>query len=335
MRRPSPALIMAAITAGLAFCACSATNRDAAAAPATDSGAKVSGQAIALSFDWPDGLRARVRTTSVKSQSLGTQSRTQDMVSTYTMTATRGDRGTSVEFGDFQIDRPGGSEDDRMVETILAYRPGFLVDAGGELMELVGLETLRDLLVPLQERMNSAPEELQLGLQAVAQTVANEEYLKARAGADWNHLIGSWVGRTLTPGTVERKSEDTPASGILDHPIPTEVTVSIARIDACHRSGPRDCVRLRLTREPRSDELREAMLPNLAEILGVEDWGPQGAPELGDVTATSQLIVDTEPDTLVPHRVEALRVLSLTMSRPSGSLQVRDSNRMTSTFQYD
>lgn len=331
-----PRSVLSALSAAFCFCVLGCSTAQPHVDPiASAPAAAVSGSAIHLRFDWPDGLRGRVRTTSVKSQVLGTQSRTQDMVSTYVMKASRSERGTAIEFVDFQVDRPGVGDDDRMVETVLAYRPGFLVAPEGKLLELIGLETLRDMLVPLQERINSAPEEMQLGLQAVAQTVTSEDYLKARAGADWNHMIGSWVGKTLTPGGIERKTEESPASGILDHPIPTEVNWSISRIDGCHRGQVRECVRLRLTREPQPDALREAMLPNLDQMLGVEDWGPQGAPDLRDVTATSQLIVDAEPDTLVPHRIEALRVLSLEMFRPSGSMQVRDSNRVTSTFQYE
>ena len=318
----------------LAVSACSTTKAPDSGLDPTASTQESEG-AITLRFDWPDGLRARVRTTSVKSQLLGQQSRTQDMVSTYDMKATRTERGTAVEFDGFQIDRPGVSDDDRMVETLLAYRPGLLVDSNGALIEILGLETLRNLLEPLQERIATAPEEMQLGLQAVAQTVANEDYLKARAGSDWNHLIGSWVGRTLTPGKADRRTDETPAAGVAEQPIPTEVNISITRIDACNRTQKRDCVRLRLTREPQADRLREAMLPNLGQMLGVDDWGPEGAPDLRDVMASSQLIVDAEPDTLIPHRVEALRVLSLEMSRPSGSIQVRDSNRVTSTFSYD
>lgn len=325
----------------LAISACSAQRPPetgdgaAAAATATAAPAAAPASAITLRFGWPEGLRARVRTTSVKSQVIGPQSRNQDMVSNYIMTAARSERGTAVVFDEFQVDRPGTAPEDQMVETVLAYRPGFVVDPDGALIELAGLEPLGRLLTPLQERITSAPEELQQGLQAVAQTVASEEYLKARASADWSNLIGSWVGKTLTPGVVERKKEQTPPSGLVDQPIATDVTLSISRIDPCHRAQPRDCVRLRLTREPDGDELRDTMLPNLAKMLGVEDWGPEGAPDLRDVTATAQLIVDAEPNTLVPHRIEALRVFSLELYRPSGSLQVRDSNRVTSTFQYD
>jgi len=293
------------------------------------------GSAVTLHFAWPDGLRARVRTTSVKSQMIGPQSRTQDMVSTYSMTATRSERGTAVVFDEFEVDRPGANPDDQAVEMVLAYRPGFVVDEAGKLLELAGLEPLGRLLTELQERSTTSPDEVRQGLQAVAQTVSSEDYLKARASSDWSNLIGAWVGQTLTTGKVERTTEKTPPSGLVDQEIGTDVTVSVARIDACHRVQPRDCVRLRLTREPHPDQLREAMLPNLGKMLGVEDWGPEGAPELRDVTATSQLIVDAEPDTLVPHRVEAVRVFSLEMHRPSGALQVRDSNRVTSTFQYD
>ncbi len=318
----------------LAFSACTA-QRPSESALVDTTPAAAEATAITLGFAWPDGLTARVRTTSVKSQTLGPQSRTQDMVADYTMKAAQSERGTAIVFGDFQIDRPGASEEDRMVETVLAYRPGLLVDQQGKLTDVIGLEGLRQLLTPLQEQMATAPEELQRGLQAVAQTVTSEEYLTSRAGAEWSNIIGSWVGKTLTPGKVETKSEDTPASGFVDHPIATEVTLSIARIDACIRQQPRACVRLRLTREPQPEALREAMLPNLDKMLGVEDWGPEGPPDLRNVSATSQLIVDTEPDTLVPHRIEALRVFSLELFRPSGAIQVRDSNRVTSTYQYD
>lgn len=291
---------------------------------------------VTLHFAWPDGMRARVRTTSVKSQNLGQMSRLQDLVATYTMTATRGEKGTSVAFNDFQIERAEASEGDRAVERLLAYRPGFVVDAEGRLTEVIGLDTLGELLLPLQQKMSAADSEQESQeLQAVAQAVTSEGYLKARAGAEWSNLIGTWLNRTLVPGNPEIKTEESGMSGLVESPVSTEVQVSIARIDSCFRGQARDCVRLRLTREPREDELRQALLPNLGKMLGIEDWGPGGTPDLRNVVATAQLIVDTEPDTLVPHRVEALRVFSLEMVRTDGTLEIRDSNRTTSTFSYE
>ena len=292
--------------------------------------------AVTLRFAWPEGLKARVRTTSVKSQNLGQLARLQDMVATYTMTATRAENGVAVSFDDFQIERAGTPEEDHAVERVLAYRPGFVVDAKGQLIEVIGLDTLGELLLPLQERLKAAQSERESQeLQAVAQAVTSENYLKARAGTEWSNMIGTWIDRTLTPGSPENKTEESGLSGVVEAPVPTDVQVSISRIDACVRGQARDCVRLRLTRQPREAELREALRPNIGKMLGVEDWGPGGTPELRKVVATAQLIVDTEPDTLVPHRVEALRIFSLEMERADGTVQIRDSNRTTSTYSYE
>ena len=42
-------------------------------------------------------------------------------------------------FDDFDVQRPGASEDELAVERVLAYRPGFVVDSSGQLTQVIGL----------------------------------------------------------------------------------------------------------------------------------------------------------------------------------------------------
>ena len=318
-------------TIALLAVGCASTQRTPA-----DAGISAQGETIALRYQWPDGLKAKVETISVKSQSFGQQSRTQDMSATYTMQATRDERGTAVNFADFDVTRPGISAAERDVEKILAFRPGFLLDPDGKLIEVLGLDQLKLLLAPLQQRLSSAQEAERQGLQALARSVTSEQFIKTRAGTEWGNIIGLWLGKSLQVGSPEKQITDSSAGGADDAPIATETKISIARIETCPRAGANGCVRLRLTQEPNSDALREVMKPKLNQLLGVDDWGPAGPPDLQSIQTTSQLIVDTEPDTLVPHRIESIRVMSLDLTRPDdGSLQVRDSTRSTSTYTYD
>ncbi len=321
----------------IALCSWAACSAQKDARPETTSATKETAAegSVALKFAWPDGLRAKVRTTAVKSQAIGPQSRIQDMVSTYTMNVRHAAEEISVAFEDFQVDPPPSGNSNPAVEKVLAFRPGFTVDKKGALSKVIGLETLRDLLRPLQDYIASTSEKERAGLQAVARTVASEPYLKARVGADWGNLIGNWLDQTLTPGQTKTTTVESQATGFVDEPLKTEVKVSMAPISPCHRGTDRACVRLWMTRQPDQEALREAMRPNLGKILGVEDWGTQGPPELRSIVATSKLIVDAELDNLVPHRVETLRIFSLEMARPEGPLVVRDSNRSTSTFEYE
>ncbi len=316
----------------IAACAAQRDSSPTTGAPAAAAAAK---EALTLKFDWPDGLRARVRTTAVKSQSIGSQSRLQDLVSSYTMNVRYGAEEISVAFEDFQVERAAEQTGSNpTLDRILAYRPGFTVDKTGELLKVIGLETLRELLGPFRQQIAAAPEEQRPGLEAVAQTIASEQYLKARAGAEWGNLIGNWLGQTLTPDQPKVTIAESEPTGFVETPLRTSIKVSMTRIGPCQRGEPRQCVRLWMTREPDQEALRDAMLPNLGKLLGVDDWGPEGMPELRSVIATSKLILDAELETLVPHRVETLRIFSLEMVRPDGTLEVRDSNRSTSTYEY-
>jgi hypothetical protein len=333
------------LAVALALSACGAQRKQEAAPAAKPSpepatatapqAAPIRGGSVTPRFDWPDGLRARIRTTQVKSQAIGTQSRLEDMVSSYTMNVRHGAEEITVAFEDFAVEHPDQEEANPTVEKVLAYRPGFTVDKEGQLAKVVGLETLRDLLGPFQDYVAALPEDQRAGLQVVAQTVASEPYLKARAAAEWSNMIGAWLGQTLTPGETKTEVAESEPTGFVEKPLRTEIKLSVSHIGTCHRGQERQCVRLWMSREPEEGALREAMLPNLDKILGVEDWGPAGPPKLRSVLATSKLIVDAEPDTLVPHRVETLRIFSIQMERPEGVIEVRDSNRATSTYQYD
>ncbi len=310
---------------------CAAQSGDAGA-PGTSEGG--SAAAVTLKYAWPMGLQADVRSTAVKSQSIGGQSRVQDLVSTYTMDVRDSGEETSIAFENFQVVRSGSERSVPAVDRILAYRPGFTVDKNGELAKVIGLDTLREMMPPLQRHIETAPDKERQGLEVLAQTITSERYLKARAGSEWSHLIGSWIGQTLVPGETKTTTVDSEPSGFVDTPLKTEVKISMKPIGECNRGGPRNCVRLWMTREPDAAELRAATLPNIGKMLGIKDWGPKGAPELRSVVATSKLIVDAELDTLVPHRVETLRLFSLEMLRDDGTLEVRDSNRVTSEFTY-
>lgn len=305
------------------------TSSTAAQPPASDGGS------VTLRFAWPDGLQARIRTTQVKSQAIGSRSRLEDMTSSYSMDVRHGAEEITVAFENFQVEHADSNEANPTVERVLAYRPGFSVDKEGQLARIVGLETLRELLGPFEEYIASLPEDQRPGLQVVAQTVASEPYLRTRAAAEWSNVIGAWLGQTLTPGKVKTTIAESEPSGFVDKPLKTEIKLSLNHVGPCHRGQERRCVRLWMSREPEEGALREAMLPNLDKILGVEDWGPEGPPKLRSVLAASKLIVDAEPDTLVPHRVETLRVFSIEIERPEGVLEVRDSNRSTSTYQYE
>ncbi len=324
----------AAFVGSIALIAACSAQQSSGPGAITSNAPKSSGEPVQLKFAWPDGLRAEVRTISVKSQSLGPQSRTQDMTANYVMSAQHDERGVAAKFDQFQVNRPDASPIDREVEKVLAYRPGFLMDNTGQLIEVQGLEILRDLLLPLEKRLETATEEEKQTLGAVGQTVTSEQYLKARAAAEWGNMIGTWLDQELKLGGVVTREEESATTGLTDKPIASKVKVAVSRATTCERSGAKQCVRLSLTREPDQQALREAITPNLGKMLGVEDWGPDGPPKLAGVEATTQLIVDTEAETLVPHRIESLRVFSLDIEREEGILKVRDSNRSTTNYTY-
>ncbi len=329
-------LITAAVAAALAGCAAQQQQATESAVTAPPSAAfKQTSDPIPLRFDWPEGLRAQVVSTSVKAQSIGAQSRTQDLTTTYVMRANRSPDTVSVAFENFEVDHPGSGVSSAGTAKLLAYRPGFAVDASGELKEITGIEVLKQLLEAAKQEAENAPEAEQQAFEVVAQSVTSEAYLKNRAGTEWSNLIGTWRDRTLTPGRVETTQQPSAASGILETPITAEVSTSLSQLDTCQRTGAKGCVRLRVIQQPDVEQMREAIRPTLGKLLGVEDWGPEGPPQVRSVIATSQLIVDTEPDTLIPHRVESLRVFSLELVRSDGPFEVRDSNRTTTTYSYD
>jgi len=328
-------LITAAALAGCAAQQKQAPEAAAAAPAAAATAFEQTSEPIPLRFDWPEGLRAQVVSTSVKAQSSGAQSRTQDLTTTYIMRANRTPDTVSVAFENFEVDHPGSGVSSAGTAKLLAYRPGFAVDASGELKEITGIEILKQPLEAAKQEAENAPEAEQQAFEVVAQSVTSEAYLKNRAGTEWSNLIGSWRNRTLTPGRVETTEQPSAASGILETPITAEVSTSLSQLDTCQRTGAKACVRLRVIQQPDVEQMREAIRPTLGKLLGVEDWGPEGPPQVRSVIATSQLIVDTEPDTLIPHRVESLRVFSLELVRSNGPFEVRDSNRTTTTYSYD
>jgi hypothetical protein len=250
----------------------------------------------ALRFAWPDRLTAGVAFRRSLSFTGVAERR---FLARWTLRAERGEDGamrirTSGAEWDGDLPFPEGfaahalRASERIVE---------VVDADGAFLHLEGLEAMRAVLAKLYELAEVSPPKAEraIGIAAAA--------MQGEAETLWNLEVGFWTGADLEVGeTYEMESEGEP-------PLLPGVRTAQAlefkvrrRVPCTARDRAPRCVEVMLRSTP-----DPAVLPRIGRALlrevSARAPGPQGEPQVREVVAEDELVLVTEPATLLPHDV--------------------------------
>lgn len=273
--------------------------RAAVAAPASASA--TSGRIVRLRFAWAAPLRARV---TYRRTRVGPAGRT-------TFTARYEERveaakdglritthGTSWR-GDLPFPRALSKEAIRASEAV-AQRVGQEGEFGG----LEGVEAMRPLLARVFEEAKVPPETAE---RAVVLALGA---MRTEAQEAWNLAVGFWTGADLAVGetyALESEAEIPLLPGVrAEH----AVEFAVRRHVPC-AAGERAllCVEATLRSTPDRAALERAAGPLLARLLPAEAEPPEGAEK--ELSAESELVLVTEPGTLLPRRVAWTKAIRL------------------------
>lgn len=185
---------------------------------------------------------------------------------------------------------------DRVAEAIRASEAVVQrVGASGAFAGLEGVDAMRPVLEPLLAAAGVPPEQTERAL-ALA-----EGAIQAEAEELWNLAVGFWTDADLALGAryVMRAETALPFAAGLSLPGTVEFQVRRRTPCAAGETVPR-CVEVTLREVPDPDALRRASRTLRAWIAGGEE-PPDDAAE--DVAVESELVLVTDPQTLLPRRL--------------------------------
>lgn len=286
-----------------------------AAAAAGRNQASGEGDPTTLRFSWPASLFARVSFENVRVRVDGDRRSRLASRGVYTLTTEALPEGVASAGGALrvritdmavEVDGPAGREPglQSLIARAAAAYPDYIVGRGGAIVRIAGVRALRNALF---RNLDDQPLALTAArrdrVREVLERALDERVLRARLGEQWYAQVGAWAGATLEPGRRYAVRTSAPVSLLGGAAVPLETTFEYRGGVGCekdHALSARACVSLRMRSRVDGAKVR----PVLAEIVARLAKEKKVAISIYGLSIVRTVTVVTEPDTLVPHRVE-------------------------------
>ena len=242
---------------------------------------------VALHFAWPAPAEGRCASVARRVETKGTQT----LRVTFGIRVTPDGDQLRVETFDYALPPEAPHDVEPLVEPWGAER---LVDRQGRLLGVQLLDT---------------------GLSSAERTVAT-----ARVTQQWQAVVGVWAGRTLPVGVTYSATAPEPS---LEGPVRLQLAIRVDGRLPCRAGGAtNDCVRMRVLSQPTAGDA--AIVARLAarELLPPDEFALYEPSRVKAFAAQNDLVLVTDPDTLLPRRWTERRALRLRIDPlvgPSGT----------------
>jgi hypothetical protein len=296
--------------------------------PAWAKGNKASPKAkpdvVSLAFGWPDGLNADVTYRWTRSKPGKPD---QALAMTARLTVARQGEAVRVAFRDWKAQPTANASPGAAAPSLEAITT--VVDTKGTFVRVDGTISADDStrvaagVARARERESGANQ----GSGATKKTAEMIPALsRVQAERTWQMLVGSWTDVALEIGEdletdVERRMPSVP--GLPGGTLKTKLRFRAERRLDCPDDPSKRCVELKT----RSEADRDSMA-KLLEKMGIQA-GAKDAVTASDLTAVEEIELVTEPDRLIPHRLNITKVVG----RREGG-QPAQLDRTTWTFRY-
>jgi hypothetical protein len=300
--RPLPLAALAAALLALPALPLAASAGEAAgAAPAAPPSAADDGIAR-LRFAWPDSARARVTYRRTRSGPGGEPS---TFTARYETRVESGPAGLRVATrdtswgGDLPFPRALARAAIRASEAVVQH-----VGADGEFARLEGVEAMRPVLARVFDAANVPPEAAERAVPLA------EAAMRAEAEELWNLAVGFWTGADLKVGARYALASQADIPLLPGVRAGQAVEFCVRRRVPCSATerAPR-CVEATLRSTPDRAALDRAADALLARLLPAGAGRPEAG--AGELSAESELVLVTEPETLLPRRLVWTKVIRL------------------------
>jgi hypothetical protein len=313
----APVLLVA-----LALSAVPAAPPDGPAAEPADEAADV----VRLRFEWPAKLEAQAieRRTQIRSgrPTVVTAVR-------FTQTAVRRDGAIHIAAARMRWDRPRMAQAREAMAAVLRASEQIVqvVSPEGELLRVDGTAALGPALEQLFARPDVSAEQRARGIEAA------ELAMRAEAREAWNLAVGFWTGADLELGEryVMKTDAEVPLAPGMRFAFDQEFSVR-RRVPCAAEERALRCVEITLRSTP-----DPALLPAVSRAVAPRLAAANAQPDapLGELSIENELLLVTEPDTLLPHRVVWTRAVRATPRGDEGAPPtVEQVDRRETEFRY-
>lgn len=301
-------------------------------------------EVVTLTYNWPTDLKGTVVVHLTKSQ----QSQGQAVEETMTVEAKfwtlANDDGLTVftENQSFELSRSNQAEGvqallQESLDEIAAISPNYKIDANGELLGVVGIDALHAtimrwfdrLLESVAELGTELPEQNIAQIRQLVERLSAPEVLQANIQAEWNRDVSQWQGASLEKDAVYRLDADVSTPMLGDAPIPAvNEYVYHGRVACNDADTALGCVKLTMTSrlhpEKAGDAIRQLLAP-----LG------EAAPIISTLQIDTDVSLITEPNTLIPHRMQQEKHVRLVISKGEDGEEVTEQvENRTDIYRY-
>lgn len=284
---------------------------EAAATPATTGAEReaATGPAVPLRFAWPDGLALRV-VAQRKDDKGGKQSSSETR---YLMRAQAVEGGMRIIESDFELAafEGGAAHQAQMAKMMGGSTTVSRVASDGSFQ---GIEDAQALVTRLHEAMQASSEQPMTPEQrAFLEQTFSVELLTASAAVEWQDRVGFWVGSDLELGAEYELSSESAL------PFPGTPTVKLlTRFGAtalvpCKLGEAPRCVRIQAITDVDPSDMERA---TAALLKGF--GAPDGAVKIKALEVTTELVLITDPATLVPLSLTKIKRTRIVMTTPDG-----------------
>lgn len=286
-------------------------------APTRDTGT------VAVRFGWPAGMEATVEAERIKiAQTGATPPDTQTSRSTYRLSVQDHPDGRLISFSDWAtsgaIDTTVMALAQRLASEgfVARFAPALVVGMDGTLLRLAGFDAVREVLdSTLRPLFDSLPNPTEART-AFLNRVLSEDFLLAKQAEEWNALVWSWSDVDFEVGAVYEHDANEPSPVFPDQLIPFHYESSLlSRVPCVQGVADSACVSLVIRSVPDPEVLTPFVIRFLKETMGMPD--SVGASWHMEVENVIRLV--TEPETLMPHRLEMRQKVNLTGPADQGA----------------
>lgn len=270
---------------------------------------------LELTYAWPARVEALVRTTRRKRGRLAEAS--------YRLVATSEGSGRLVRFKDFKVHGIDDAQAQR-ANALANIMPAFAIDETGQ---FGSLENPEALLAEIRGMIAEAGADLPMD---VLHRMFSKELLESSAMGWWNERVGA-----LAPSTTLKRDEifatrvTTANPLVASTPIDMEVQMRWLGYTDCPSVR---CVLIEITAVPNAAQ-QSAMVESFIAQMAMLDEATE-LPEITKANLVIRLLLTTEADTLLPHRLEKEKHVDLTLSTTQGEQVAADVQREVQTFEY-
>lgn len=288
---------------------------------------------VSLNYQWPAGLQASVSGAQTKEKFVNGQA--QSAVKTdmsYTMVTETHEQGLVISYSDVSTSVDSGNAAAQgwlknYMELISESLPSLTVGRNGQFLGAAGLPELKSrLMTSLKSLLGELPEQQRNQILTGVDKFYSEETINVQLQSQWNNIVGQWVGAEFEKGGVYETEYETPIPALGNQTIKTIAQYQfVDRVNCDDTDTANRCVRLAFHSETDKISASELLSRLVPEGVSVPDI---------EISVVSDLIVVTDPNTLLPYYTQHIKRSSSPLNSPQGMVSAMQVQASEFTYSY-